>query len=150
MYYSICTSDENEQLYLYYNLINKNNIQENLCIICWSKNEINDKLYFIKDFNKYIVSCNCNVLMHSNCLNEWIEKTNSCPICRKNIYYYELYLQDRNIEFFRQFKQYITVYQYTLGLLRFTTFISIINFIWLIIFNIYCEYIKIFELSKII
>jgi hypothetical protein len=135
MYYTIHTSDENEQFYLYNNLINKNVSQEKLCIICWLKNESNDQLYFIKDFDKYIVSCNCNVLMHSNCLNEWIQKTNSCPICRKDIYYYDIYFLDKDSDFFfRNLKQYITAYQYFLGVLRFATFLSIINFIWLIIF----------------
>jgi hypothetical protein len=145
MYYSIYTSDENEQLYLYNNLINKNINQEKFCIICWSKGETNDQLYFIKDFNKYIVSCNCNVLMHFNCLHEWIEKTNSCPICRKDIN-----LQDKNDVFFIQFKLYLTAYRYTLGLFRFVSFISILNFIWLIIFNIYFDYTITYELFKII
>jgi len=145
MYYTIYTSDENEQFYLYNNLINKNISQEKLCIICWSKNETNetnDQLYFIKDFNKYIVSCNCNVLMHYNCLNAWIEKTYSCPICRKNIYIYDndFYLIIRNQDYFRQFKKSIIAYKYILGLIRFASLISILNFIWLIIFNIYFEY----------
>jgi hypothetical protein len=41
MFYTIYTSDENEQFYIYENNINKNNtknIQENLCIICFEMN----------------------------------------------------------------------------------------------------------------
>ncbi len=47
----------------------------NNCIICLNNNPI------IIQFNG---SCNCKPFIHSNCLNEWLEKNNlTCPICRK-------------------------------------------------------------------
>jgi len=143
MYYTIYTSDENEQFYIYQNKINKNttkNIQENLCIICWSKNEINDELFYIKNLDKYIVTCNCNVLMHVDCLDIWIQKTNSCPICRKNITYNENHL--------KIITYYIIGYNYIIKLLRFATILSILNFICLLICNTYFQYTLTYELFK--
>lgn len=143
MYNIIYTSDENEQFYMYNNIINQNikkNIQDNVCIICWSKNENNDQLYYTKDFKKYIVSCNCNVLMHDNCLNQWIQQTHSCPICRKQI--------SNNANKNTNVIPYYIRYHYTLRLVRITTLISIFNFCCFLIFNTYFQYTMLHQLLK--
>ena len=143
MYYSIYTSDENDIFYMYQNLINKNtkkNIQENLCLICWSKNEPIDQLYSIKDFNQYFVSCNCQVLMHSDCLTQWVQQTNSCPICRKAIAINYIYLNYNTEDWFKMLKYYVNAYNYTFSLLKLATIISFLNFIWLLTFNFYVHY----------
>lgn len=55
----------------------------NVCLICWMPSQFNNPVKCIKE-NSYILSdCQCNALFHNNCLNQWIDKTSSCPICRK-------------------------------------------------------------------
>lgn len=44
------------------------------CCIC---NEKNDNL---------IVKLDCNHYFHKSCLINWIKKSNSCPLCRKNVF----------------------------------------------------------------
>jgi hypothetical protein len=151
MYYTIYTSDENEQFYLYNNIINKNfkkKHQDKLCIICWVKNEPDDELYYIKDFDQYIVSCNCNVLMHGNCLDQWILKTNSCPICRKQISGNYHYLQYDNTNYILIIKYYLIVYNNTIKILKFFSYLSVINFFCLIICSFYFQYILTYEIIK--
>lgn len=45
------------------------------CIICFEE---------LDDSNICELNCSClNKFYHENCLKKWIEKKNSCPICRK-------------------------------------------------------------------
>jgi hypothetical protein len=54
------------------------------CLICID-NET-ELTYTIKDINKcIIVSCTCNGYYHKKCLQLWLQKSCSCPICRKQI-----------------------------------------------------------------
>jgi hypothetical protein len=143
MYYFIYTSDENNKIYMYNDQRNK----DNLCLICWSKNETNDELFYIKNFNHYIVNCECNILIHFTCMDKWIQQTQSCPICRKSIAYNYLYVKNQD-DIFVKFKQYATATQYMLGVLKLATMISFFNFIWLILFNTYFQYLFLFEFIK--
>lgn len=62
--------------------INTNNKEDNSCLICWDTNitETPTRLQNMKNITSY---CYCNILVHEDCLYEWIKKTNSCPICRE-------------------------------------------------------------------
>ncbi len=70
----------------------------NVCLICWNSDELNDKVTYLKNFSNFISICNCNALFHNKCLHTWINKSPSCPICRKQLtlfvssrqYYYNL------------------------------------------------------------
>jgi hypothetical protein len=60
----------------------ENNQEDNSCLICWDTNTIENPIRIQK--TKNIISyCNCNILVHEDCLHKWIRKTNSCPICRE-------------------------------------------------------------------
>jgi hypothetical protein len=63
-------------------IIDQNN---NICLICWNSDELNDKVTYLKNFPNFISLCNCNALFHNNCLHTWIIKSPSCPICRKEL-----------------------------------------------------------------
>ncbi len=58
---------------------------ENECLICWLPNSKNDSLKNIKAFSFIVSNCNCNALFHKTCLKDWIIKSSSCPICRKEM-----------------------------------------------------------------
>jgi len=57
-----------------------------ICFICyetayayeWEPIQLNSQLGYIKN-------CNCNSWIHKNCLNNWYDKSRSCPICRISI-----------------------------------------------------------------
>ena len=89
MYYNIYTSDDN------YISFNGNNIDIHIidsdsntdeCTICLNT-EIDNKSNLIKlqSYNKFITSCDCNIICHEYCLQKWFSNTKSCPICRKII-----------------------------------------------------------------
>lgn len=50
--------------------------EQNNCIICYEDYKINEKVYEIKK---------CNHNFHKNCINQWLNEKEVCPICRINI-----------------------------------------------------------------
>jgi hypothetical protein len=58
-------------------LYNTPSSTNNECVICLEKNANS-----INVLNKnFIKDCNCNFNIHDTCLNQWIQKKPSCPIC---------------------------------------------------------------------
>jgi hypothetical protein len=55
------------------------NIEEEKCYICLDNLNIN-----CYNDNKYL-KCGCLNRYHTECLDEWAEIQNTCPICRKKI-----------------------------------------------------------------
>ena len=54
----------------------KKNLDNNLkCSICLRKISIN---------KNYKVLFNCNHKFHIKCINQWLDKNNTCPCCRLN------------------------------------------------------------------
>ena len=45
------------------------------CSICLEQYKLNEK----------IIQLDCDHIFHKECLNLWLKKNNSCPICRDNI-----------------------------------------------------------------
>lgn len=58
-------------------LTESNNSSE--CFICFENNPVPSKL---KNQCIYIKLCDCDGLIHENCLRTWYDKTGQCPICR--------------------------------------------------------------------
>ena len=86
MYYNIYTSDDN------YISFNGNNIDIHIidsdsntdeCTICLNT-EIDNKSNLIKlqSYNKFITSCDCNIICHEYCLQKWFSK-----LLKRNDYY---------------------------------------------------------------
>lgn len=60
--------------------------QPDLCIICYS--ESGKENFFDLDKNKRCVKkCNCKVIIHKSCFNQWYKRSETCPLCRKRIFY---------------------------------------------------------------
>lgn len=157
MFYTIYTSSDNDNFNIYkdtsHNAIENiqplkpTPIEENLCIICWTKNNDdnsndnngnNDNTFVhLKDCNKYLVSCNCNVLIHSLCLDKWIIRTNSCPICRNKININSLFIEQQTNKSIRLISYYYICFQYFIYILRFASIASIINFLLMVTINTY-------------
>ena len=55
------------------------------CLICLSESKKNDVIKKMKEFSNLYIICDCNPTFHYTCLENWVERTASCPICRKKI-----------------------------------------------------------------
>ena len=120
------------------------NIQEDdyICVICWLPSEKNNKIKYMKDFSNIYYFCDCNVLIHIDCFNEWIIKcptSPSCPICRKKITiftsdYATNYIKNLLITFL------IIVFNCTYCLIRVATFAYLFNICLLFMYNCYMIY----------
>lgn len=107
-----------------------------ICVICWLPSEQNNHIKQLKEFSYIYFFCNCNVLIHTNCLNDWFNNSPSCPICRKNITIFTRdhvsnYIKSSANAFFMFFLKYS--YQF----LRIATTIYIINTVCVITYNVY-------------
>lgn len=67
------------------NFEDTNNVDDtmNQCLICWLPSQDNSCIITMKSFRYINTMCTCNPKIHNSCLEEWINKTSSCPICRK-------------------------------------------------------------------
>ena len=98
------------------------------CFICFMPYEQNNPIKMLSDFSHIIQKCKCNAKIHLLCLNNWIQKTQSCPICRTTC----ISLQEINLR-----KSYLT------------SIINIYVFI-ILIFNLYlCSNLFIYILFQI-
>jgi hypothetical protein len=66
------------------------------CLICWeTATDCNNliKMNSLHLFSSFYKSCYCNCIIHSDCLLEWVNKKQSCPICRNEI---KIDISDKN------------------------------------------------------
>ena len=71
-------------------------IGDEKCLICWeTATNCNNliKMNSLHLFSSFYKSCDCNSIIHSDCLLEWVNKQQSCPICRNEI---EIDVSDKN------------------------------------------------------
>ena len=59
--------------------------EPDICIICWMPEEKNNTQILFSDFYHINFNCKCKPKIHNLCLNTWVQKHQSCPICRKKI-----------------------------------------------------------------
>jgi len=132
-------------LYTSNDLLEDKNIQDlnddeediNICIICWLPNIKNNSIKNLKNFPYILSTCNCNPLLHNDCLKNWITKSSSCPICRKNmtISNFRLFLSNTNVIFF-----YIFFFNYLSCLLQINNYVSFLNIFIFYFYTIYIIY----------
>lgn len=67
-------------------------MESNVCLICLEKstqkNIANSTQisFYRNNCNIYNLQCICDVIIHNNCMLEWISKNPCCPICRKKMH----------------------------------------------------------------
>lgn len=120
--------------FFFYNEINE--INENLtekykdkdkdiCFICWLPAEKNNIIKKLPDFSHINIICKCKPNIHQLCLNDWISKNSSCPICRTKF--------NPNQHFLTRYN-FVELNIYTIKLI---CYINLIYFIYIFINNIY-------------
>ena len=100
-----------------------------LCLICWLPSNKNETIQNMKTISHIVVICDCNPIFHKNCLDIWINKTSSCPICRKKITITsEIIITETTINKHIDILTYaIFIYNIATNTLRFATCITIIH-----------------------
>ena len=99
-----------------------------LCLICWLPSNKNETIQNMKTISHIVVICDCNPIFHKKCLDIWINKTSSCPICRKKITITsEIIITETTINKHIDILTYaIFIYNIATNTLRFATCITII------------------------
>lgn len=67
--------DDSIDLRLFKNIIKSNGYHEIVCPICYENYNEEEKLRVL----------NCKHYFHINCIDEWLERNSTCPICRVNV-----------------------------------------------------------------
>ena len=100
-----------------------------LCLICWLPSNKNETIQNMKTISHIVVICDCNPIFHKKCLDIWINKTSSCPICRKKITITsEIIITETTINKHIDILTYaIFIYNIATNTLRFATCIIIIH-----------------------
>ena len=96
--------------------VNHNNYEID-CFICFMPYEQNNPIKMLSDFSHIIQKCKCNAKIHLLCLNNWIKKTQSCPICRTKC----TSLQKSNLR-----KYYVIINIYIFIILTYNIFVCLI------------------------
>lgn len=117
------------------------NNQKDTCLICWMPTEENNEVKKLSNFSHINIICNCQPKIHYLCLNSWIHKNSSCPICRKKIFIKSLNLKKTNI--FE--KLYYYNQEYNLHFCKTICFISFSYLMFIFLCNIYFSFIIEYE-----
>ena len=72
---------------VYYNIVfdNFDNNYDNICVICFDTSSLFNELINLNAQTLYIKQCNCNAIIHNQCLSIWHAHTGKCPICRSDM-----------------------------------------------------------------
>jgi hypothetical protein len=110
----------------FYSDINEHPIEKDICFICWMPNEKDNMIKKLSDFSHITITCKCKPQIHQLCLNNWISKHTSCPICRTKI-----------IVSKQQYLTYYNFVKYTTYSLKLLFYINLLNFMYNFFYNIY-------------
>ena len=83
MYFTTFNHYDDDVLYS-----NETKYADENCLICWDPPTINNNIIRMKSLVhhlSFLKTCSCNGYFHHDCLLKWIDTTDSCPICRKEI-----------------------------------------------------------------
>lgn len=142
MYFSVFPSSE----YMSDEEINcqKNKDNEEICLICWMPSETNNDIKCLSDYSYIIKICDCKPKIHSSCLNNWIQKNPSCPICRKQITIQICYNNTNDNDNAIVGNVYIYFYvnclKYTVNCFKLFCYIIFFNMFYLYVYNFYLFY----------
>ena len=109
--------------------------KDDICLICWLPGNTQNPVNILTNFSNIKPKCKCKPKLHTLCIDEWIQNSPTCPICRTKM----------NIIIFTDGKNmlvncYIKCISYTLWLLRFLCYISFLNLLLTIFYNTFFIY----------
>lgn len=134
MYFSIYPSSEyfSEEDDAYIKKIHLDEEQDEICIICWLPSDDNNKIQLLTDFKQITQLCKCHPNLHKFCLEKWIRKSSSCPVCRTKLTINLSFNENKSIFII----YYVFCIENTLKGLKFLCYLSFINLLCIFIYNI--------------
>lgn len=105
--------------------------QEDICLICWNPGNKQNQINILTNFPHIKPKCKCNPKLHTLCINEWIKKTPTCPICRTKMNIIIFTIDGKNIFL----NCYVKCLSYTVELLRILCYASFLNIFFIIFYN---------------
>ena len=103
------------------------------CIICWLTSSEVTHVKCMKNHFFFVSSCNCNAYIHDTCLQKWINKQSSCPICRTKIFVNII----ENKDYYIKIRAYFVILlNNTFYVLKMLSFFSMVNLFFLLFYNI--------------
>ena len=128
MYYTIYTSTDYDDCIEFE--------ENNQCLICLLPSNKKDVIKKMNEFLNINIKCNCNPNLHYNCLEKWIDKTHSCPICRKYVSY-DPVNSDTSVNLVNYVTHNIYINKFNMLTLRIATIFLTINIFLFFIYNCY-------------
>lgn len=117
------------------------NNEDELCLICWLPTYENKNIEILPAFSHIKPRCNCKPKLHLECIDKWVNKTSSCPVCRTKLYI-NIYTYDN-----LNFNNFCIVCQTFINdYIHIIHYFSIANLFFLFLFNTY--YISIYIYNK--
>lgn len=101
-----------------------NSHDEYSCLFCLEPASINDPIYnldSVLNMKQLTKTCECNGLIHHDCLVKWNNTTHSCPICRAKIS--KMHHENRDFTFNLKNK----IFRYVIFLIALKTIFEIVN-----------------------
>ncbi len=87
-------------------------LKDNVCIVCLenSDHKLSESSFMNSENLKLEKNCSCECFIHQSCLEPWICKNGSCPICRKKMaaVVFRNAMQDENYFIVLYFRTIIT------------------------------------------
>lgn len=119
------------------------------CLICLSESKKNDVIKKMKEFSNLYIICDCNPTFHYTCLENWVERTSSCPICRKKI---RINKHNNDINqvvnpIINPIAHFIFYCDFNIFMLRIITLVLTINIFLFFIYNCYFMNYMLYEYS---
>ena len=133
MYCILYTSSENYDNQLYYTDVDED-ITNKQCLICWVYSIDNNPIINMQSISGIITICKCNPLFHYNCIIDWVNRTSSCPICRKKITFNSTTITNNNSV------NIVNIVNIATNIIRFTTIVSFVNIVLLFIYYVYLHF----------
>lgn len=109
---------------------------DEICLICWLPGDTQNQINILTNFSHIKPKCKCKPKIHTLCINEWIKKSPTCPICRTKMNIIIFTSDGKNIFI----NCYIKCISYTVYLLRFLCYASFLNLFFIIFYNGYSIY----------
>jgi hypothetical protein len=109
--------------------------KDDICLICWLPGDSQNQINILTNFSNIKPKCKCKPKLHKLCIDEWIKKSPTCPICRTKM----------NTIIFTDGKNmfvscYMKCMSYTVFLLRLLCYASFLNLLLIIFYNTFFIY----------
>jgi hypothetical protein len=102
--------------------------EEDMCLICWLPGNNKNEIHVLTNFSNIKPKCRCNPKLHTACINEWVKKSPTCPICRTKMNII-IFTSDGQNVFINCYTKCVS---YTVRFLRFIFYVSFFNLFFII------------------